>query len=311
MVATARRTIDVLGEVSDHAGLSRAWIMLSESLYSLGQVEAAEEAGRRAAEHARRYGSRREEASALGHTAFCAIHGPTPVQSGLEWIRASLANAPGNPVMEANMLPFLASLEALSGHLDEARSHVATGRALIRDLGLTWQAGIHDWFSGEIEMLAGDPVTAERRYREADAACEAIHDAFFRSLVAVSLPAAVYAQGRYEEAWDLVAGLDEARSAPGDVEWEILRRGVHAKLLARTEEAQGGEVLAREAVTLAATSDFLGLHADALLDLAEILRWIGRADEASAAVGEAVRLYARKGNVVSADRAKALLRDAG
>jgi DNA-binding SARP family transcriptional activator/tetratricopeptide (TPR) repeat protein len=311
MVATARRAVDILGRVGDHAGLSRAWIMLSEALYSLGQVETAEDAGRRAAEHARRYGSRREEAWALGQTAFCTIYGPTPVQSGLEWVRASLASAPGNPVMEANMLPFLASLEAMSGHTDEARSHVASGRALIRDLGLTWQAGIHDWFSGEIEMLAGDPVAAECRYREALAACEAIDDAFFRSLVAVSLPAAVYAQRRQDEAWDLVAGLEESSSAPGDVEWGIRRRGVHAKLLARAADPEGGEVLAREAVSLAATSDFLGLHADALLDLAEILRWIGRADEASPAIEEAVGLYGRKGNVVSADRARALLTHAG
>jgi tetratricopeptide (TPR) repeat protein len=214
-------------------------------------------------------------------------------------------------MMEANMLAFLAALEAMSGHLDEARSHVASGRALIRDLGLTWQAAIHDWFSGEIEMLAGDAVAAERGYREAHAECEAIDDAFFGSAVAVRLPAAVYAQGRYEEAWRLVTSLEESGSAPGDVEWEIRRRGVHAKLLARAEDPQGGEVLAREAVTLAAASDFIGLHADALLDLAEILRWSGRADEASAAVEEAVRLYERKGNVVSADKARALLAHAG
>lgn len=310
MVATARRTVDVLG-VGDHAGLSRAWIMLSEALYSLGRVDAAEDAGRRAAEHARRYGSRREEAWALGQTAFCTIYGPSPRESALEWIRASLATAAGNPVMEANMLPFLASLEAMGGHLDEARAHVASARKLIRGLGLVWQAGIHDWFSGEIEMLAGDPVTAERDYRAALAACEAIHDAFFQSLVAVSLPPAVYAQGRYKEAWNLVAGLEQTRSAPGDVEWEIRRRGVHAKLLARGDEPRSGQILACEAVELAAKSDFLGLHADALLDLAEILRWIGRADEASAAIGEAARLYARKGNVVSADKASALLTHAG
>ena len=121
----------------------------------------------------------------------------------------------------------------------------------------------------------------------------------------------MYAQGRHEEAWDLVAGLEETHSAPDDVEWEIRRRGVHAKLLARTEDPEAGQAFAREAVTLAATSDFLGLHADALLDLAEILGWIGRTDEASAAIEEAVRLYARKGNVVSVGKARALLTHAG
>jgi DNA-binding SARP family transcriptional activator len=310
LIATAREAIERLGEVGDHAGLSRAQILLSEVLYTTGEVVAATAAARQAAEHARRYGSRREEAWALGHTAFCIIYGPTPVESGLDWLKGLLAGAPGNPVLEANMLPFLASLEAMAGRVDEAREHVARGRALIRDLGLMWQAGIHDWFSGEIEMLSGDPITAERDYLAARAACEAIDDAWFLSLVAASLPASVFAQGRYEDAWELTAAVEESPSASGDLEWEIRRRGVRAKLLARREQPERGEALAREAVRLAASSDFLGLHADALLDLAEILRQKGPTDEASAAVEEAAQLFERKGNVVSARRARKLITQA-
>jgi DNA-binding SARP family transcriptional activator len=305
LVAKARHAVDVLAEVGDDAGLARAWVLLSEAHYTEGRVIAAEHAADRAAEHARRYGSRREEAWAHGHKAYCLIYGPTPVPEGLRWIRALLAHVPGSPVMEANMLPFLASLEAMSGHLVEARAHVARGRALNLDLGLNWQSAIHAWLSGEIEMVAGDPAAAERDYRASREACERIGDAWFLSVVAVSLPPALYAQGRYDEAWNQVeAAIAEAPSGAMDVEWQIRRRGVHAKLLARSGDPEQGEVLAREAVDLAAASEFLGLHADALLDLAEIFETTDHPREAVTTLAEAVRRYEQKGNVVAARRAR-------
>ena len=61
--------------------------------------------------------------------------------------------------------------------------------------------------------------------------------------------------------------------------------------------------LAREGVALAADSEYVGLHADVLLDLAEVLRLAGRSEEAEAAAVEAVRLYERKGNVAGMARA--------
>jgi hypothetical protein len=42
------------------------------------------------------------------------------------------------------------------------------------------------------------------------------------------------------------------------------------------------------------------------VDLAEVLRLAGRAEEASAALERAVELYERKGNSVSAGKARAL-----
>ena len=47
-------------------------------------------------------------------------------------------------------------------------------------------------------------------------------------------------------------------------------------------------------------TQFLGLHADALLVLAEVLRLAGRPAEAVAALAEAAGLFERKGNAVSA-----------
>jgi hypothetical protein len=83
---------------------------------------------------------------------------------------------------------------------------------------------------------------------------------------------------------------------------------VRAKLMARQGEPEQAETLAREAVALAAETDFLVLRGDALMDLAEVLRTAGRETDSVPFVEQALELYEQKGNVVAADRAGASLR---
>ena len=59
------------------------------------------------------------------------------------------------------------------------------------------------------------------------------------------------------------------------------------------------ERVARQSVAVIAETDFLNDHGDALMDLAEVRRLAGYADEAIDVVQQALRLYRRKGNVVS------------
>jgi hypothetical protein len=65
--------------------------------------------------------------------------------------------------------------------------------------------------------------------------------------------------------------------------------------------------MAREAVRLAARTDALSDHGSALLDLAEVLHLAGRTEQATVRVEEALRLFERKENRVSADAARAAL----
>jgi hypothetical protein len=55
---------------------------------------------------------------------------------------------------------------------------------------------------------------------------------------------------------------------------------------------------------LAKPTDALNLRAKTLLDLAEVLRIAGRADEAREAVEDALILFGRKGNIAGASRAE-------
>jgi hypothetical protein len=62
--------------------------------------------------------------------------------------------------------------------------------------------------------------------------------------------------------------------------------------------------LARSVVALAARTDFLNQHGDALLELAVVLDGAGRAAEARVTVSDALGLYGRKGNLLAAARAR-------
>jgi DNA-binding SARP family transcriptional activator len=295
--------IDVLGELGDDAGLARAYMVLSDLLWSRGRLSETSEAATRAAEHARRAGNRREVGWALGQIALCAIHGPMPVAEGLDRLERLLRGEPENRTLDANLSGFVTLLEAMSGRFDEARRHIKESRALARDLGLIWQAGVQELLSGYVELLAGDPVAAERDMRAAEEVFTQIGEGWFLSTVAVDLPRAVYEQGRYDDAFALLGAIDD-RPAPTDREWQIKRTGIPACLIARRGRLEAAEGLAREGVALAADSEYVGLHADVLLDLAEVLRLAGRSDEADSTTADAVTLYERKGNVAGAARAR-------
>jgi len=82
---------------------------------------------------------------------------------------------------------------------------------------------------------------------------------------------------------------------------------VRALIYASRGRLEEAEALAREAVQTVERTDFVTLHADALSDLAVVLRLTAKRQEAVAAAEKALRLYEQKGNIVSATQAKVLL----
>ena len=223
-----------------------------------------------------------------------------------DWLEPLLQAEPENRTLDANLSGFVTVLEAMSGRFDEARRHIGESRALARDLGLIWQAAVQELLSGYIELLAGDPVAAERDMRAARRRASARSGRAGSSRrVAVDLPRAVYEQGRYDDAFASARG-DRRDAGSRDCEWLIKRTGVPARLLARRGRLDEAKALAREGVAVAADSEFVVLHADVLLDLAEVLELAGDLDEARAATDEAVSIYERKGNVAAARKARTL-----
>jgi tetratricopeptide (TPR) repeat protein len=119
---------------------------------------------------------------------------------------------------------------------------------------------------------------------------------------------ALFLQGRDEEALRLTERWTPERlTVPEDADAHVGWRRVRAKLLARRGDFAEAERLGREAVEIAAGTDFLDVRAHAAADLAEVLRLAGRPKESAAAVQQAIRLHEQKGNTASARELRRLL----
>jgi len=116
----------------------------------------------------------------------------------------------------------------------------------------------------------------------------------------------VYALDQLDEA-DAWARRAEELGSSDDADKEMLWRRVRAKVFARRGKHADGERLALEAVAIGDETDRLDAQGDAYADLAEVLLLAGRAEEAAAALERALERYERKGNIVSAQRARARL----
>jgi histidine ammonia-lyase len=92
-----------------------------------------------------------------------------------------------------------------------------------------------------------------------------------------------------------------------DVDAQVGWRRVRAKLLARRGDVEEAERVAREAMALAARTDYLDLRAQTSADLAAVLSLAGHAQASAAAREESIRLYEQKGNIVAAKRLRSLL----
>jgi tetratricopeptide (TPR) repeat protein len=159
---------------------------------------------------------------------------------------------------------------------------------------------------GETERLAGDPVAAERYLRAGYELLEETGETGVASTNAALLADALLEQGRYDEA-DWFAARCRELSSSDDAASQSLWRAVRAKLLARQGRLQEAEALARQAVEIMEATDSLSHQADVRVALAFVLQAAGRGGEAAEALEAAIDRYDRKGNVVAAERTRALL----
>src|SRR5207253_2094408 len=117
----------------------------------------AEEAARKALLHYRRAGW--PVSACLGTLAASLLNGPTPVSSAIPECEQLLDGADLNG--EANVLPFLAALQAMKGDFEQAREQLRRARSLYRELGQTAAAEFTcGSVASEIELLAGDEAKA-------------------------------------------------------------------------------------------------------------------------------------------------------
>ncbi len=121
-------------------------------------------------------------------------------------------------------------------------------------------------------------------------------------LASIDLARAVCELGRPAESLEI---LEESEQHPAPPDIEHRRQEGNDRVLSRSHDWGGSSRQNRWPERPCATpsgTQFLGYHAEALLVLAEVLQRDGRPAEAAGPLEEAVALYERKGNVVSAAR---------
>jgi predicted ATPase len=302
----AGKAISVFEEADDEHGLALANQLLAEAYWVDSQYGRAEEMLQRALQHAERAGDDKEQAKIVGWLPSVLVWGPTHAKRGWELCEDILQRARVNPMAEAKCLLAIAALQAMLGRFEEARASSARGKSMLSDLGLTLAMAGSTQISGMIEMLADNPADAEAEFRSGYEILNRLGDNGYLPVSAAFLAKALYAQTRYEEA-DKLSCIAEEMSAGDEAskpDWATTR----AKLLARQGRMDEAEALASEAVAIAARTDELKDHADALMDMAEVMALGDRHEEAAQHIEAALDLYQRKGVAPAVDHAGRLLK---
>jgi class 3 adenylate cyclase/tetratricopeptide (TPR) repeat protein len=301
-VVAAERLIAVLERLGDDLGLTRAWRVLGDLQSDRSRYAAADEALQHAIHHARRAGARRDEAEALGRYTGTGVFGPAAVAE-IERRCAELLARTSSGGYEAPALRALAEVRAMQGRFDEARQLARRSRDILFDLGLRLRASWVTETSGYIELRAGDLSAAEREFRSGYEEAEELGELGFRATAAAEIGRVLVMQGRVQEGERFV-GIAEATAAEEDTGTHVLCLGARARILAAGGEADEAERTGRRAVTLSEQTDDVNMQGDALVDLGDVYRELGREDEAVRSFEMALLRYAAKGNVAAAERVR-------
>jgi class 3 adenylate cyclase/tetratricopeptide (TPR) repeat protein len=301
----AEHGLVVFEQLGDDEGLAHASSLLAEVHWSRARFGEMEEVLKHALTHAERAGDERQRAFLLNGLARAAFLGPMPVDAALRRCAEIMAQARGDPVLVATLLPPIAGLHALNGDFEEARSLYLTARARFEEFGLRTALGALPLYSGPIELLAGDAIAAERELRGGCDVLEIIGDRSRLSTALAFLAQALYAQGRSDDAE--TAALDATAAAtPHDSYTHVVGLGTRALVLAGAGNYADADQLGRKGIDLAGATDSTNLVGDAFLVLSEVSAAAGSYPEAARHAVTALRRYREKGNRVSSIRAEEL-----
>jgi DNA-binding SARP family transcriptional activator len=304
LLSLAAEAMPALEQLRDDRTLGRVWYVLAHVHGGFRcRYRRSADAAERALFYFRR--SNWPVAPCLQELAAGLYCGPTNVEEGIRRCRALLDEADRGG--KANILVFLAGLEAMAERFDSARDLAGRARKIYEEL--VWTDKIpanYAAVAADIEMLAGDYPEAERLLRASCDRLEAWGEQARLATQAAQLGEALCWQGRFEEAfqWSRVA---EDCAATDDASAQFSWRALQAKALARQGAFSEAHSLARKAVEIGAATDALTQHAQVLLAFAEVLRLEGHGQEAREEIEDAIRLLERKGNIVASRKARSSL----
>ena len=284
--------IPLLEQQEAHAELGKAWRLVAMVQQIAGRLGEASETISKVIQHARLAGDERLVArSALGMT-LSAVYGPTPAVAAIAQCEALIATGMADRQVQNLIICKIALLHAMVGDYETARRKATSARSVLRDLGPGVRAAVSSIDVAVVELLAGDPVAAERELRPDCEMLERLGETFFLSTMVTTLAQALLEQGRDEEAMALTKTA-ETSAAADDLEAQADWRCVRALVLGRRGELAESSNSAVSESTLSA--------------LATVLSRAGRTEEARRALADAIAIYTAKGDLSSLGRAEKLL----
>jgi tetratricopeptide (TPR) repeat protein len=299
-----REAETVLAEVKrlgDDRALAEAWAAVGLFLVWLGHSADAEEALSRAVVAARRCDSRRSEALSHAIWSIAVGAGPTPADRGIEQLEDLRSTSAGMRVAESMAVVCLGHLEAMRGNAQVSRGHGRAAVTMLEDLGHRVQTAGIQMYIGMSEIVLGDLGAAERQLRKGCDRLTALGETGYLSTTAGYLALALALEGKIDEA-DRFSRLSEETAAVDDLNSTMYWRIARARVLAARGEPQEAEDLAREAVRIAARTDWLFDQGQSLWALADVLEAADRSDEARETFRQALDRFERKGDVMDAAR---------
>ncbi|MGH3185874.1 MAG: AAA family ATPase [Streptosporangiaceae bacterium] len=305
MIELVQQEIPELEAMGNDRALVRAFRLLT-AVYGTG-LRFADAAA--AAEHAIRHASAAgDEVTArrfLGSLAISALYGSMPVPEAIATCQEVLARAQDDRKAGALAELAIGQLEAMRGNFDRARLLYRRSRALLDEFGWQLSAALTSLHSSVIELLADDLPAAEAELRTDYRRLDEMGERNYISTTAGLLADVLYRQGRYDESAEF-AGTCEQLASPDDDASQFLWRCVRGKLSARHGAIAEASSLLSAAMALIETSDQLDWQGNGLLDFAEVRDLAGAPAEGAEFCRQAAVLFERKGNVVSAVRARQL-----
>ena len=299
---SAERLRDRFAELGDTEGHYQAELLAALGLFVVGR---AGEGGARAqaildAAPSDTSGSLANRAR--GVRVVAAMLGPMPADEALRLVETDVGHTtqlPGGASGTTRML-------CLQGRFAEARTALARATAQMAERGRPMLSSEAHEVAGNVSLLAGDFAEAVRSLQLAYDEKMAAGDHAGASTTETALAEAHLEADDLDRAWTHATNARETASKD-DIASQGRGREIQARVLSARGEHSRAEELAREAVAIMAQTDYLALHADALVHLARVLHAAGKDPEALESARQAADLYGQKGATILVERTHRLI----
>jgi tetratricopeptide (TPR) repeat protein len=294
----------VLESEGDLDGLAEALTAAGRLRFWLGDIPASQVVLERAITCARHSGNRRTQMWASHWLAVTFSLLAIPADTGVARAEQLLQDASGDLWAEADLLKPLGVLYAHVGRVADARAAIDRSQSIFTGFGAKLALSESAVPAALVGLIIADPAAAERYARAGYEACRAMGErGVYVVDLAVLLADALYEQGRFDEAQQLI---DRANAEPSSATSSTTLL-IEAKLLARRGQFAAARQLVGQAEALPSwTTGPIG-QTDALKTRAEVERLAGAPDQAAASLRAALHIYEDMGSATQARRTRAAL----